>query len=233
MTDSQIAAKLRENWLGVIQQVQSAASDANRSADGIEVIGVTKYVDATMTRALVVAGCRTLGENRPQVLCEKAKLLADLDIQWHQIGHVQRNKVKKLLDHSVVIQTIDSARILSSIGQEAQRRNLTISVMLEVNISGDESKTGLNPNELDSILDQVPRESVDVIGLMGMAGLGSDSDSARKQFGEIRTLRDKLATSSGFALDHLSMGMSGDFCEAIAEGATMVRIGSRLFEGLR
>jgi uncharacterized pyridoxal phosphate-containing UPF0001 family protein len=107
-----------------------------------------------------------------------------------------------------------------------------VSVLLEVNISGDQEKTGLDPDELLAVLQRLPPVGVNVEGLMAMAGWGTEAAEARRQFAQTRQLRDELVRQSGIALPHLSMGMSGDFAEAIAEGATMVRIGSRLFRGL-
>lgn len=225
---------IRDNWECVRSDVRNAAQAAGRDPDQIKIIGVTKYVDAETTRMLVDAGCSVLGENRPQVLWQKAESdeLADAPVQWHMIGHVQRNKLRRMLRHQATIHSVDSQRLLGAIGDEAVARDETIDVLLEVNISGEEAKTGMPESELLKCIESAESIPVNPIGLMAMAGWGTTGDEARGQFAKVRELRDQLTAKTGLALSHLSMGMSGDFREAIAEGATMVRIGSRLFEGI-
>ena len=169
----------------------------------------------------------------PQVLWEKAEQIeTSASVAWHLIGHLQRNKVRRVLRHNVLIHSIDSQRLLSAVATEAILQQKTVTVLLEANISGDESKTGLSPDDLRRIVNEIPENGVRVGGLMAMAGRGTDSMSAQQQFAATRELRDELCRQSGLVLPELSMGMSGDFPEAIAEGATMVRIGSRLFESI-
>ncbi|MGB7323874.1 MAG: YggS family pyridoxal phosphate-dependent enzyme [Rubripirellula sp.] len=225
--------RLNENWNAVLSDVRQAATDAGRDPKSVTVIGVTKYVDADITAMLVDAGCDNLGENRAQVLWQKAEMLSlDNSVQWHVIGHLQRNKTRRTLRHRPVIHSVDSEKLLTTIAQESSAAGITTDVLLEVNASGDEAKTGMTPEQLRVVLGTMPSDSVRVIGIMAMAGWGTDSSTAQSQFSETRELRDSLATEFGLELPHLSMGMSGDYAEAIAEGATMVRIGSRLFEGV-
>lgn len=221
------------NWKTVVGEVADAATAAGRSASDVKIIGVTKYVDAATTAALVAAGCHDLGENRPQVLWDKVKSeLIDASVRWHVIGHLQRNKVRRTLRHAPLIHSVDSGRLLKSIATESVAINQSTDVMLEVNISGDDSKTGMDASELSLLLQDLPSSGIRVIGLMAMAGWGTEPDQARQQFAQVRALRDQLAEQVGNPLSELSMGMSGDFAAAIAEGSTMVRIGSRLFEGV-
>ena len=228
--------ELHENWRRIVSEVAGLSLQSGRRADAVRVIGVTKYVDAETTAVLIEAGCNHVGESRPQVLWEKAEQIAgDENVTWHLIGHLQRNKVRRLLRHDVpghqlFIQSIDSQRLLAAVAEEAKSQQKTIPVLLEVNISGDKSKTGLSQEDLRRIVDDLPDGGVNVVGLMSMAGLGTDASSAQQQFAATRELRDELSSRSGLELAELSMGMSADFPQAIAEGATMVRIGSRLFE---
>ncbi len=137
-----------------------------------------------------------------------------------------------MLQAKPLIHSIDSLRLLSALAAESASQNHQTAVLLEVNISGDDAKTGFAVDDMASVIDQLPSEGVRIEGLMAMAGWGTDPEDARGQFARLRELRDKLTIDSGLPLRELSMGMSGDFREAIAEGATMVRIGSRLFEGV-
>ncbi|TWU48591.1 Pyridoxal phosphate homeostasis protein [Rubripirellula tenax] len=231
--DSNAVDRLAENWNTVAGEVRDAAAKAGRDADDITVIGVTKYVDASVTAMLVDAGCKHLGENRPQVLWQKAESLAfDDDVRWHVIGHLQRNKARRTLRHRPIIHSVDSPRLLATIAEESAAEDFVTDVLLEVNASDEEAKTGMSPDEIRSLLETIPQSGVRVVGIMAMAGWGTDSDAAQRQFAATRHFRDQLSTQFGLPLPHLSMGMSGDFVEAIAEGATMVRIGSRLYEGV-
>ncbi len=170
-------------------------------------------------------------ENRPQVAEE---------MKWHQIGHLQRNKVRRLLSASPIIHSVDSERLLDAIVAEANKQAVSIDILIEINVSGDAAKTGLPPAELAGMVERFlvqqssPSQSgnVQIVGLMAMAGWGTDSQHAHPQFARLRELREAIATQTGLTLPELSMGMSGDYAAAIAEGATMVRIGSSLFNGL-
>jgi pyridoxal phosphate enzyme (YggS family) len=233
MIDASTAAQLRDNWRKVCDEVAKAAMASGRRAEDVQVIGVSKYVDAETTGALFAAGCHALGESRPQQLWSKAETLALGDrVRWHLIGHLQRNKLRRTLRWDPVVHSVDSKRLLESIAAEAAQQDRRADVLLEVNISGDEAKTGFAPNQLEPVIASLPSGGVRVRGLMAMAGWGTDPDDARRQFARTRQLRDELAAATGCDLTELSMGMSGDFVAAIAEGATMVRIGSRLFTGI-
>lgn len=233
MTESSPRDRLRANWQRVVDEVREAARKHARSADSIRIIGVSKYVDVDMTRLLIDAGCLDLGESRPQQLWQKADELQEVkSIRWHLIGHLQRNKIRRTLRVRPLLHSVDSARLLHAIGKEADSQEQLIDVLLEVNVSGDEAKTGFSPPQVAAALNDLPPSGVRVLGLMAMAGWGTERRQARQQFAQLRELRDRLVNETGNALPELSMGMSGDFVEAIAEGASMVRIGSRLFDGL-
>jgi len=224
--------RLLQNWQSVKSEVAAAAVSANRDPSAVQIIGVSKYVDAEATLALFEAGCHQLGENRPQLLWKKNEEIAfPNDVKWHLIGHLQRNKLRRSLPLEPMIHSIDSPRLLTAIADEAVLQNRVIKALIEVNISGDETKTGLSPEQVHRLLLDRPKQGVQMIGMMAMAGWGTEREEARTQFAMTRQLRDDLQSKLGIPLPELSMGMSSDFAQAIAEGATMVRIGSRLFEG--
>jgi hypothetical protein len=184
---------------------------------------------------LVESGLNTLGESRPQQLWQKAEALADLQVSWHLIGHLQRNKVKRTLPLVACIHSVDSLRLLQEISREAAAVHRTADVLLELNVSGDTSKTGLKPDEIEPLFPEISKQpSVRVLGLMTMAGLEGGADRARRDFAALRTLRDQLAPKcpASVVLNELSMGMSGDYEVAIEEGATIIRVGTALFEGI-
>lgn len=231
------AELIRRNWDSVNAQVRQAAESAGRDPRSIRVIGVSKYVDAKTTQLLCDAGCTDLGESRPQVLWDKAEQVhscgsSGVPPRWHMIGHVQTNKLRRMLRYDPLIHSVDSKRLLIAIDDEAKHQQRIVDVLLEVNISGDEKKTGLSPESLHHLLEIKEITGVRIIGLMAMAGWGTEAEEAANQFRAVASLRDELASASGRPLEELSMGMSGDFCQAIAAGATMVRIGSALFEGV-
>jgi pyridoxal phosphate enzyme (YggS family) len=229
------ARQIRENLARVRQQIAAAAARSGRRAEEITLVGVTKYVDAVCARNLVAAGCTVLGESRPQELWRKAEGMADLDIQWHLIGQLQRNKIRRTLPLAALIHSVDSPRSVAAIELIAQELGLSVPVLLEVNVSGEPAKHGFAPAEVAPLLDELPGLGyVKVRGLMCMAGLEGGPEQARRDFAALRTLRDRLQPNcpEGVRLNELSMGMSGDFEEAVAEGSTIVRVGSALFEGV-
>ena len=237
MTNS--GKRLAENLARVKDRIAAAAERSGRRPDQVKLIAVTKYVDANITRKLVEAGCLDLGESRPQELWQKAELLADLNVNWHMIGHLQRNKVRRTLPLVSLIHSVDSVRLLQSIESLAEElstptESRMVEVLLEVNVSGEEAKHGFAPDAcLQAIETALDMSHVRVQGLMCMAHLGSGQEGARRDFASLRALRDQLQESCDAAsLGELSMGMSGDFEEAIKAGSTIVRIGSALFEGV-
>lgn len=243
MITSELQQRIRQNWQQVQNEVAAAAQGAGRDPKSVAIVGVTKYVDADTAAALFDAGCPILGENRPQALWEKADYFQQrknaengqepAQPVWHLIGHMQRNKVKRTIPLVDLIHSIDSLRLLRAVAEQAEQLERDVDVLIEVNVSGEANKTGLDSVAAETVLTESFKwQAVRVRGLMAMAGWGTDTAVARRQFADLRELRDRFRTSSGLALPELSMGMSGDFHEAIAEGATIVRIGSRLFEGV-
>jgi PLP dependent protein len=226
--------RVAENLALAHERIAAAAHRSGRTAEEITLVAVTKYADDDSIGALVEAGCRDLGESRPQQLWQRAATFADRSIRWHLIGHLQRNKVARTLPLLSLIHSCDSLRLADSIDQAAAELAQPVSTLLEVNISGDPAKHGFSPVDVASALEQLAAlKHVRVRGLMAMAGRPDDPSAARADFRALRELRDRLrvACPAGITLDELSMGMSGDYEVAIEEGATIVRVGSTLFEG--
>lgn len=233
-------AQITDNLESVRARIAAAAQSAGRQPDEVQLVAVTKYVDAETTALLMEAGCAILGESRPQQLWQKAEYPALNKAHWHLIGHLQRNKVKRTLPFVDLIHSVDSLRLLSEINDAANVLNKQQNVLLEINTSGEAAKHGLRADELRSVLEQLseyPNEypNIEVCGLMTMAARQGGAAVAAQNFASLRELRDRVRADcpAEITLHELSMGMSQDFEAAIREGATLVRIGSSLFEGLR
>jgi pyridoxal phosphate enzyme (YggS family) len=227
------AERIAANLAHVRERIAAAAARSGRNAAAITLVAATKYVTSDLAAAVVAAGCHDLGESRPQELWAKSAALPAPAIRWHLIGHLQRNKLRRTLPLVHLVHSVDSERLLVAINEEAKLAGRVVPVLLEVNISGDASKTGLPPEALEPLVAEAATlEYVELRGLMGMASLEGDDAAARRDFINLRELRDRLAqNASNPTLADLSMGMSGDFEIAIEEGATIVRLGSILFEG--
>lgn len=221
------------NLRDIRSRIEDACVRADRNTDSVQLVAVTKYAQPDWIQALLDAGHTLLGESRPQQLCRRATEFPS-NIEWHLIGHLQRNKVDLVLPAVSMIHSIDSLRLLKKIDSAASTERRP-EVLLEINASGEEVKDGLSPDELRELWPEISSlERVSVRGLMTMAPRCSDPEEARPAFRTLRNLRDELAASSGDgeSLPHLSMGMSGDFEVAVEAGATLVRVGSSLFTGL-
>ncbi len=234
-TTRSAAEQIRANLARVRQRIAAAAARSGREAAAVRLVGVTKYVDAATARLLVDAGLTDLGESRPQELWGKAAALAERPPRWHLVGHLQSNKVRRTLPVRPLIHSADSLKILEFISRDAQAQGLVSELLVEVNVSGDAAKHGLAPADVEPLLPRIAAlPNLAVVGLMTMASREGDLDQARREFAALRGLRDRLtpACPPQVSLRELSMGMSGDFEVAIEEGATIVRVGSALFEGL-
>lgn len=232
---SDVAARIADNLAEVRGRVERAARTSGRTAGDVTLVAATKYVGDDEVRALIAAGCRDFGESRPQQLWHKAAVIGDADVRWHLIGHLQSNKARRTLPHVWLMHSLDSLRLLECLDQEAAALGRPLRALLEVNISRDANKHGLTEEEVEPLLTNMGQYPyVTVAGLMAMAAGEGGGDAARRDFARLRRLRDRLQAVSpaGVRLDELSMGMSGDFEVAIEEGATLVRVGSALFEGL-
>lgn len=225
--------RLAENLAKVREQIASAAARAGRKKEEIKLVAVTKYVSTAIAGALYDLGCVDLGESRPQELWSKAGALKGMAIRWHLIGHLQRNKIRRTLPLVSLIHSVDRESLLAELDAEATRLGEPVSIQLEVNISGDVAKYGFAPQSVSAAAESLAAfPHLRLSGLMGMSGLESDPGESRRQFALLRSLRDQLTSHFASGPGELSMGMSEDFPIAIEEGATIVRVGSALFEGV-
>jgi pyridoxal phosphate enzyme (YggS family) len=239
---------IAENLHRVRERIARAAESAGRNADEITLVGVTKYIGPKEAAELAAAGCTDLGESRPQELWKKAEALSGdpasgerasaggPSVIWHLIGHLQRNKVRRTLKYTSIIHSVDSERLIAELNDascDGCGKIPCVDILLEVNTSGEAAKHGLAPRDVERLLETMsnyPR--VYVLGLMTMAALEGGPTAAARNFATLRELRDKLKQNNypHTVLNELSMGMSDDFDVAIREGATIVRIGSLLWD---
>jgi pyridoxal phosphate enzyme (YggS family) len=240
--DPQLRDRCRGNLARVRDAVAEACRQASRAAETVRIVGVTKYVPPAWAAMLLENGCADLGESRPQNLWERATAFSAAGTpwsaaRWHLIGRLQRTKVRRTLPLVSLIHSLDSRRLLDEIAAESLAQQRRVEALVEVNLDGDPGRSGIAPEEVGSLLDAAAGRPVEIRGLMGMAsaptpgGPTGDDGTARRQFALLRALRDRHAADHP-GLVELSMGMSGDFVDAILEGATIVRIGSTLWEGM-
>ncbi len=235
MNTAQIRDRIAQNLAEVRERIAAAATRSGHSPDNVLLVAVTKYVGVETIEPLLDAGATVLGESRPQQFWPKAEALAGRSIRWHMIGQLQRNKIRRTLPLVEVIHSAASLRLLEAVDRIAGELSLRIPVLLEANTSGDTTKHGFSADELMQALPGLAGlPNVEIRGLMCMAGLGTDAEGARADFAALRQLRDRLRGDcpEQVKLDELSMGMSGDYEVAIEEGATIVRVGSALYEGI-
>jgi pyridoxal phosphate enzyme (YggS family) len=230
-----IAANLRE----VQQRIKSAAQNAGRESDSVQLIVVSKGRSVEEIRAAYQAGQRAFGENRVEDAHPKVEALADLsDLEWHMVGHIQSRKTANVAAWANWVHSVDRLKIARRLNDQ-YARDLQLPIFLECNVSGEESKYGwdmLHEEQWPDLAEHLKMilgfTRVEVVGLMTMAPWTSDQMLIRSTFGRLRQLRDYLQTECGRELPYLSMGMTADFELAIEEGATHVRIGTAVFEGL-
>ncbi|MSQ96181.1 MAG: YggS family pyridoxal phosphate-dependent enzyme [Gemmataceae bacterium] len=232
--DASVRQKLRANLVAVEKRIASACARAGRQRYEVTLLAVTKTVSAEVAALLPEMEILDLAENRPQHLWAKVGTLPP-EVRWHLIGHLQRNKIEKTLPLVHEIHSVDSIRLLQALEEQATTYHRTLPVLLEVNASGETSKHGFTPAELPDLVPTLRElKHVQVRGLMTMAAL-QEPEACRPTFVAMGKLRNQMRTLlvGSHAVEHLSMGMSNDFEIAIEEGATFIRLGSVLFEGIR
>jgi hypothetical protein len=227
---------LERNLRRVRERIANACERVRRDPSEVRLVAVTKYVGPEVARALFDLGVADMGENRLPVAEPKLEALAGLPIRWHWIGRLQTNKVRKVLGHFQEIHSVDRSELVDAlkheIGKQADVRP-RIPVFLQANVSGEAAKTGVTAEEAFAMGKKlIEAPELEWVGLMTMAPEYHDPEQTRPVFAALRELRDRLSQQLGVPLPRLSMGMSSDFEVAVEEGATDVRIGSVLFEGL-
>ncbi|MEP6898948.1 MAG: YggS family pyridoxal phosphate-dependent enzyme [Rhodanobacter sp.] len=219
------------NWATVRQRVDDACRQAGREPASVHILPVSKTFGPDAIRAAAALGLRRFGENRVQEIREKALALGDLALEWVVIGHLQTNKLRDVARLASEVQSIDRLELAEALHRRLQAEGRAIDVLVQLKTSSEPSKHGLAPEQLPYFLDALRRlDTLRVRGLMTMAAHTSEAIEVRHCFRLLRELRDE-AQRQGHDLPRLSMGMSGDFPLAIAEGATELRIGTAIFGG--
>jgi len=218
---------IQENLKKVCETIAAAEKRSGRTPGEVKLIAVSKTYPARDMLEVYNCGIVTFGENRVQEMCEKKPLLPE-DVRIHLIGHLQTNKVKQAVKNACMIHSVDSVRLAEEISKEAVKEGVNMPVLLQVNIAEDEAKFGLEADMLEETLKQVsPLPGITVKGLMTVPAIETDAETTRGYFRKLRLLFEKYKEEYG--LTELSMGMSGDYEIAVEEGATMVRVGSKIF----
>lgn len=222
---------LKDNFETVEKKVAAACVRAGRDRSEVTLIAVSKTKPVEMLQEVYDAGARDLGENKVQEICEKYDKLP-ADIRWHMIGHLQRNKVKQVIDKAAMIHSVDSYRLAQEISVQAQKKGLTIPILIEVNIANEESKFGISAEDTIQLVEEVAAlPNLSIKGLMTIAPYVVDAEENRLYFRQIKQLSVDIKNKNidNVSMDVLSMGMTGDYEVAIEEGATMVRVGTGIF----
>ena len=223
---------LKENLTQVEENIVKACQKAGRDRNEVTLIAVSKTKPIAMLQEVYDLGCRNFGENKVQELCEKIEEMPK-DITWHMIGHLQRNKVKYLIDHHVsLIHSVDSYRLAEEINIQAKKKNVIVPILVEVNIAMEESKFGISPDDAIVLVEQIAElENIKIEGLMTIAPYVVDAEENRLYFRKIKQLSVDIGNKNidNVSMKILSMGMTGDYMVAVEEGATMVRVGTGIF----
>lgn len=222
---------LAENLKTVEKKILEACERSNRNRNDVKLIAVSKTKPVSMLQEVYNEGIRYFGENKVQELTDKTEQLPE-DIKWHMIGHLQRNKVKYIVDKVAMIHSVDSLRLAETIEQEAAKKNVVVNILLEVNVAEEETKFGLKVDEVIPLLEQISGFShIKICGLMTIAPYVDDPEKNRDIFARLRQLSVDINQKNidNVSVRELSMGMTNDYEVAIEEGATMVRVGTGIF----
>ena len=225
--------KISDNILSVKQSIEEAEAASGRAKGSVTLIGVTKVFPVEYAEAAAVSGLKDLGENRVQELVPKVERFSslDLDVNWHLIGTLQKNKVKYIIGKTHLIHSVNSVELAEEISKRSLSNNVTTRILLQANVSGEESKHGFAPHELKPAIDKImDLPSVEICGLMTMAPIETYEGQAREVFAKTRVIFEDLKSYTGLeSWKVLSMGMSQDYKSAIYEGSTHIRIGTAIF----
>ncbi|MCI9417802.1 MAG: YggS family pyridoxal phosphate-dependent enzyme [Eubacterium sp.] len=222
---------LRENLKQVEENIVKACERAGRERSEITLVAVSKTKPVSMLSEIYECGVRDFGENKVQEICEKRDLLPS-DIRWHMIGHLQRNKVKYIINDTTLIHSVDSYRLAEEINVQAKKINRIIPILIEINIADESSKFGIAKEEALQLAEEISHlDGIQIRGLMTIAPYVENPEENRPYFKKIRELAVDIAKENidNVSMDILSMGMTGDYAVAIEEGATIVRVGTGIF----
>lgn len=222
---------LKDNLKNVEERVQAACDRAGRKREEVTLIAVSKTKPIEMLQEIYDENVRDFGENKVQELCGKIEKMPK-DIQWHMIGHLQRNKVKYIAGQVALIHSVDSYRLAEEINIQAKKKNIVVPILVEVNIAHEDSKFGISEEDAVQLVEEIAElENVRIKGLMTIAPYVENAEDNRLYFRKIKDLSVDIAAKNidNVSMEILSMGMTGDYEVAIEEGATMVRVGTGIF----
>lgn len=222
---------IKENLDIVTKKIRAAASEAGRDPGEVTLIAVSKTKPVSMIEEAYACGCRDFGENKVQELCDKYELLPK-DIRWHLIGHLQRNKVKYVVGKAFLIHSVDSLRLAEEIEKEAEKKDVHVDILIEVNVAGEESKFGVTTEEAENLVREVSLlRHVHIKGLMTIAPVVERPEDNAIYFRKLRQLSVDINDKNidNVNMDVLSMGMTGDYEQAVKDGAAYVRVGTGIF----
>lgn len=222
---------LKENYDAVLKNIQNACRKSERNMEEVTLIAVSKTKPVSMLWEIYDTGCRDFGENKVQELVEKYEELPK-DIRWHMIGHLQRNKVKYIVDKVALIHSVDSLRLAEEISKEAVKKNVEVNILVEVNIAMEESKFGTTTEQTLALVEKISvLPAVHIKGLMTIAPYVENPEENRQYFAQLRQLSVDISAKNidNVCMDVLSMGMTGDYEVAVSEGASLVRVGTGIF----
>ncbi len=223
---------IKENIDRILERIALACERSGRNTEDITLIAVSKTVDADRAREAVESGLLNLGENRVQELVDKYEKLSDTLVKWHMIGHLQKNKVKYIIDKAELIHSVESIELADEINKRAAKNNLKANVLVELNIGEEDSKFGISEeNAYDFVKSLEQFENINVLGLMTVAPFAEDPEEIRWVFKKMKVIFDNLSNMNikNSNMKYLSMGMTNDFEIAIEEGANIIRIGTAIF----
>lgn len=222
---------ITQNYDEVQENIDASCKKAGRERKDVQLIAVSKTKPIEKLSQLYEHGCRDFGENKVQELVEKYEALPK-DIRWHMIGHLQRNKVKYIVDKVFLIHSVDSLRLAEEISKEACKKNVTVNILIEVNVAQEETKFGLKAEETAELIRQISAlPGICVKGLMTIAPYVENAEENRQYFRKLKQLSVDIMHKNidNISMGSLSMGMSGDYLVAVEEGATYVRVGTSIF----
>ena len=222
---------IKENIIQVENTIKDACMRANRNADDVTLIAVSKTKPVSMLKEAYDFGCRHFGENKVQELVDKYESMPK-DIKWHMIGHLQRNKVKYIVDKVYLIHSVDSLKLAEEINKEAVKRQIRVNILIEVNFAGEESNFGVKAEATAELITEISKlPGISIKGLMTVAPYVENAEENRQYFVKLRQLSVDIMNKNidNVSIDILSMGMTGDYQVAVEEGASYVRVGTGIF----
>lgn len=222
---------IRENMRAVEDRIAAACQKAGRKPEDVTLIAVSKTKPVEMLREAYECGCRDFGENKVQELLDKYEVMPR-DIRWHMIGHLQRNKVKYIVDKVYLIHSVDSLRLAEEISKEAGKKNVCVNILVEVNVANEETKFGTTCEDAKQLVQDIAKlPNICVKGLMTIAPFVENAEKNRPIFSKLKKLAVDIIRENidNITMEKLSMGMTGDYMVAVSEGATYVRVGTGIF----